>query len=340
MHWRRGLIGGSTLLVCLAVAAISVVLTALLPGLASRYYLLLPGEAFPVGPRIKVPEELRKETGRLSFTVVYERAASLPDALVESTRRGVRVVPYEEIIPPGQTEEQSNQQARRLMNESQVAAAVVALRAAGYEVKVGGEGVRIVATLPATPAGAALRPGDVVLGIDGQQTGTATELIEAIRRHRPGETVELRVRRDGQEKAIRVGTVPSQSEPSRPMVGATVETEGFEARLPVAVSIESGAVVGPSAGLMFALGIYDALTPGELGGGLPVAGTGTIGLDGRVGPVDGARQKVIGAERAGYRLFLAPAENAVEARAAAASIRVVSVATFAEALDALQRVEG
>ncbi|HEY3082383.1 MAG TPA: PDZ domain-containing protein [Chloroflexota bacterium] len=340
MQWRRGLIGCSALLLCLAVVTVSVVLTALLPGLASRYYLLLPGEAFPVAPRIRVPDDMRKETGQLSFTVVYERAASLPDALVESTRRGVRVVPYEQIIPPGQTEEQSTRQARRLMNESQVAAAVVAERAAGYEVKVGGEGVRIVTTLPGTPASEALRPGDVVLGIDGQPTGTATDLIEAIRRHQPGETLELRVRRDGKETTIRVGTVPSTSEPSRPMVGATVETEGFDARLPVQVSIESGTVVGPSAGLMFALGIYDALTPGVLAAGVPIAGTGTIGLDGRVGPVDGARQKVIGAERGGYRVFLAPADNAVEARAAASSIRVVSVDTFAEALDALRRVDG
>jgi PDZ domain-containing protein len=225
------------------------------------------------------------------------------------------------------------------MNESQIAAAVVALRAAGYQVSVGGEGVRIVATLPGTPASESLRPGDIVLAIDGLRTGTATELIEAIRRRQPGETLELRLRREGSEATVRVGTVPAQNEPSRPMVGATVETEGFDARLPVQVSVESGAVVGPSAGLMFALGIYDALTPGELAAGVPIAGTGTIGLDGRVGPVDGARQKVIGAEQGGYRVFLAPAENAVEARAAASSIRVVSVATFDDALGELQRVE-
>jgi PDZ domain-containing protein len=335
MQWRRGLIGCSTLLVCLVFATVTVTLTALLPGPAWRYYLLLPGEAFPVGPRIRVPDNLRKESGQLSFTVVYERAASLPDALVESTHGGVRVVPYEQVIPTGQTEEQSNQQAPRLMNESQIAAAVVALRAAGYEVKIGGDGVRITGTAPGTPASQNLQRGDVVLGIDGQRTGTATELIEAIRRHQPGDTVELRVRRDGQETTIRTGTVPSPTEPSRPMVGATVETEGFQAQLPVPVSIEAGPVVGPSAGLMFALGIYDALTPGELGGGAPIAGTGTIGLDGRVGPVDGARQKVIGAERAGYRVFLAPSENAAEARAAASAIKVVSVATFDEALQAL-----
>jgi PDZ domain-containing protein len=323
----------------MVVVAVSVVLSALLPGLAPKYYLLLPGEAFPVAPRIQVPADLQRETGRLSFTVVYERAASLPDALVESTRPGVRVVPYERIIPPGQTEEQSSRQARRLMSESQVAAAVVALRAIGYDVAVGGQGVRIVATLPGTPASEALRPDDVVLAIDGRRTGTATELIEAIRRPQPGETLDLRLRREGQETTVRVGTVPAQNEPSRPMVGATVETEGFEARMPVEVSVESGPVVGPSAGLMFALGIYDALTPGELAAGVPVAGTGTIGLDGRVGPVDGARQKVIGAEQGGYRVFLAPAENAAEARAAASSIRVIPVATFDEALGALRRAE-
>jgi PDZ domain-containing protein len=331
----RWLVGCATMLTCLLFIG-GVVLSSLLPGLAAKYYLLLPGEAFPVAPRIKVPEELRREIGQLSFTVVYERAASLPDALFEATRPGVRVVKYEEIIPPGQTEEQSTQVHRRLMNESQIAATVVALRAAGYEVKVGGHGVRIVATQPGSPAREALRPGDVVLAMDGQRTGTATDLIERIRRRTPGDTVELLVRRDDRDITVRVGTVPSQSEPSRPMVGANVETDGFELETPIQVSVEAGAVIGPSAGLMFALGIYDALTPGQLGGSLPVAGTGTLGMDGRVGPIDGIRQKVIGAERGGYQVFVAPAENAADARRAASSIKVVSVGTFDEALAALK----
>lgn len=323
------------MLACLLFTA-GVTVSSLLPGLAQRYYLLLPGEAFPVAPRIKVPEELRKETGQLAFTVVYERAASLPDAFVEATRPGVRVVKYEEIIPAGQTEEQSTEQHRRLMNESQVAATVVALRAAGYDVKIGGHGVRIVATQPGSPARESLKPGDVVVAIDGTRTGTSTDLIEEIRRRKPGDTVELRVRRGDEELTLRLGTVPSRSEPSRPMVGANVETEGFELETPIKVDVEAGAVVGPSAGLMFALGIYDALTPGALGGTLPIAGTGTLGMDGRVGPVDGIRQKVIGAERGGYKVFVAPAGSEKEARAAAASIRVVAVGTFDEALVALR----
>jgi PDZ domain-containing protein len=87
---------------------------------------------------------------------------------------------------------------------------------------------------------------------------------------------------------------------------------------------------------MFALGVYDAVTPGQLGAGRSVAGSGTIGLDGQVGPVDGARQKVIGAERAGARVFLVPRENAADARAGAGAIRVVPVGTFGEAVAALE----
>ena len=331
----RWLVGCATMLAC-AGFALGVVLASLLPGLAPKYYLLLPGEAFPVGPRIKVPDELRRESGQLSFTVVYERSASFADALVEATKPGVRVVKYEDIIPPGQTEEQSTVHHRRLMNESQVAATVVALRAAGYDVKIGGHGVRIVATMPGSPAREALKPDDVVLAIDGTRTGTSTDLIEEIRRRKPGDTLELRVRRGTEEMTLRVGTIPSQSEPSRPIVGANVETEGFELETPIKVEVEAGAVVGPSAGLMFALGIYDALTPGALGGSSAVAGTGTLGMDGRVGPVDGIRQKVIGAEKGGYKVFVAPAESEKEARAAASAIRVVAVGTFDEALAALK----
>jgi PDZ domain-containing protein len=121
----------------------------------------------------------------------------------------------------------------------------------------------------------------------------------------------------------------------RPLVGITL-VDAF----PFGVQISSGDVGGPSAGLMFALGLYDLLTPGDLTAGHVVAGTGTIDPDGNVGPIGGIKDKVVAAERAGAEIFLVPAENMAELRGVdTGSMRLVSVSTFQDALDALNGLQ-
>lgn len=310
--------------------------TTLLPGLARHYYLLLPGAAFPVAGAFEVPAERAQPVGDLHFTVVYEAEAGLTDALLAAARPGVRVVPYESIVPSGVTVDESNRISRRLMDESQAAAAAVALRRIGLDVKVTGDGARVVAIVPGTPAEKELRVRDLIVGQNGRPIGTANELIEATRRLMPGDVVDLTIRRDEQEIVISVKTIPAPTEPSRPIVGVMIETDGFRADLPFPIHFVESDVVGPSAGLMFALGIYDALTPERLGGGRRIAGTGTIGIDGQVGPIEGVAQKVLGAEAAGAEIFLAPLDNAEDARRAASRVRVIPVGSFEDALRAVR----
>ena len=64
---------------------------------------------------------------------------------------------------------------------------------------------------------------------------------------------------------------------------------------------------------MFALAIYDKLTPGSLTGGKKIAGTGEMAPDGTVGPIGGIRQKMAGAAEHGAKIFLVPAANCAEA---------------------------
>ena len=107
--------------------------------------------------------------------------------------------------------------------------------------------------------------------------------------------------------------------------------------LPFDVRVNVSDVGGPSAGLMVALATYQLATTTDLVHGRVVAGTGTIDLAGNVGPIGGIGEKVAGAERDGATLFLAPAEEAGNARAAAGShLKVVAVRTFADALAALR----
>lgn len=80
----------------------------------------------------------------------------------------------------------------------------------------------------------------------------------------------------------------------------------------VSVTIQPGEVGGPSAGLMYTLGVIDELTPADETGGLTIAGTGTMESDGTVGAIGGIRQKLLGARRDGATWFLAPATNCDE----------------------------
>ncbi len=96
-------------------------------------------------------------------------------------------------------------------------------------------------------------------------------------------------------------------------------------------------VGGPSAGSMFALAIYDRLTPGALTGGLDVAGTGEVSSDGTFGPIGGIRQKMAGAAQDGAEIFLVPTANCADAlEGDDRGMRLVKVSTLTAAIDSLE----
>jgi PDZ domain-containing protein len=108
---------------------------------------------------------------------------------------------------------------------------------------------------------------------------------------------------------------------------------------PFTVDLRIDDVGGPSAGMMFALGIIDRLTPGSLTGGRHVAGTGTICGDGQVGAIGGIVQKMSAARAAGATLFLAPASNCSDVVGHIPSgLDVVAVDTLSDSLAALEHV--
>ena len=114
---------------------------------------------------------------------------------------------------------------------------------------------------------------------------------------------------------------------------------GYKYDFPVQVKLELADVGGPSGGMMFALGIYDKLTPGQLTGGHDIAGTGTIDGAGVVGPIGGIQQKMFGAKKAGAQFFLAPKDNCSEVVGhIPAGLRVFKVTNFKDALTAVEAI--
>lgn len=301
------------------------------------YFSLEPGPTRDVGPLIRV--EGREEGGRsgaLLLTTVSLRELKVADAVRSFILADVDVVGRSTIIPPGRTEEEVDQFNTQQMEESQLFAAVAALDLLGYQLDLAGAGVEVESILPETPASTTLRPGDVIVGSDQEPLCGARELISRVGHRSAGDPIDLRILRGGEPLDVTVDTVPDPDDAERPMIGIEIAPATGQVQLPVQIDIASEGIGGPSAGLMFALGIYDELEDGSLTGGRTIAGTGTISCAGEVGAVGGVRQKLAAAAREEADIFLVPAGELEAACREERSFQVVGVADLTEAVGALQ----
>ncbi len=323
----------------LSIAVLVGVLVIAPLGAASPYFVITPGGTYDIGSRLRVPDEQRRPMGRMAFTAVYEQEASWPEAARTHFFGQAELVPAAAVRPPGTTQQQLNQTNKRLIDESKPVAAVVALRAAGYAVDITGQGAQVESILHGLPAEGVLEVADVIVAVDGQPVETTNALIASLRVHKPGDGVNLSILRDGQPRDVVLAAADSPTEPGRAVVGVTISTYLYDVRMPFPVDIESDNVGGPSAGFMFALGILDAITDGDLTRGYYVVGTGTIAADGSIGPVGGAAEKALAAERDGAQLFLVPKDDYQEARRWVKTLPIVPVERFEDAVHALCSLE-
>jgi Lon-like protease len=309
----------------------------------SCYVALTPGPTEDAASLVEIEGAASySSSGELLLTTVaVEEDLGLGDWFRALLDGGIDTVPRTVLFPPGADRDEVTRQNAALMVDSQLAATVVALRRAGYEVPTEFGGARIEEVL-SEAAAEVLEVGDVIVGVDGRPTTDGAAVAEAISAFEPGEVVELEVRRDDEDRveAVPVGAAPD--DPGRAFLGVLL-TSHLE--LPVDVAIDAGVIGGPSAGLMFALSIVDLLEPSDLTGGSVVAGTGTLESNGAVGAVGGVRQKVLGAiepggERRPASVFLVPAGNLDQLQDVAVSrdLLVVPIATLDEALEAVADV--
>ena len=304
-------------------------------GATSPYFLITPGGTFDIGSRLHIPGEQRREMGRMAFTAVYEQEASWGEVARAKFVGQSEVVPAVDIRPPGVSQEQINQTNKRLIDESKPVAAVVALRAAGFPVAITGQGAEVQSIIQGLPADGVLQVGDVIVAVDGQPVETTNQLVDTISHHAIGEEVTLTIWRNGQQYDLGLTTRASPTDASRPVVGVTIATYLFDVQMPFPVDVESDNVGGPSAGFMFALGIFDAVTDGDLTRGHYVAGTGTIAQDGTVGAVGGAAEKALAAEQDGAQVFLVPRNDAADAHRWVRNLQIVPIDRFDDGVRAL-----
>jgi PDZ domain-containing protein len=241
------------------------------------------------------------------------------------------VVPESELFAPGQTQQQTQQQDTQQMTGSQQAAVAAALTELHIPFQTQ---VVVVQAQPGYPAYGVLKSGDVITAVDGTPVTRQSDLTSLIGAHPAGSTLTLTIVRDGQTQMIQVGTKEAGG---RPVMGVQV-TERY--KFPFTVKFSVGDIGGPSAGMMFALGIIDKLTLKNLTGGKFIAGTGEIEASGQVDPIGGIQQKMVGARNAGATIFLAPAANCSDVKGAIPSgLQVVKVSTLNQAVTDLEALQ-
>ena len=300
------------------------------------YYFMSPGPPYQWDIEYGEIENYEFEGNLFQLTVRRDEASALIYAwsLLNDT---YDLYPREVILPDGVTPKELSEISIQNMRTSENVAIAVALKNLGYKIESKGDGVAVVGLLDDSPVKNKLKKGDLLNSINNTEIYSATEFISTLRTYSIGETVSIGLLRetDGVKEQLYIETtlIEHVEYKGEPMVGflATTVNERFD--FPFEIDIKTGNVGGPSAGLMMALNVYNNLIPEDITNSMIVAGTGTIEIDGSVGPVGGIKQKIISAKRAGAELILVPVANFEEAQPFETDkTAIVAVDSFDEAL--------
>jgi PDZ domain-containing protein len=335
------------LLVLLLIASATVLTRGVLPCAAfgvqpSCYVALLPGPVEDTLGLVDVGSGVERyaSSGQLLLTTVaVEADLDVAEWLRYAISPRVDEVPREQLFPPGEDASEVAARNAALMENSQLEATVAALQQLGYEFDTDFDGARVeeVQEPSAVDAGQ-LAPDDVIVAVDGEPVRSNRDVVDHVAARAPGDEVTVTRIRAGEERDVILILVPAPEDPEQPRLGVLVSSW---LELPVDVHIDAGVIGGPSAGLMFTLGIIDVLTEEDLTGGQVVAGTGTIDREGRIGAIGGIRQKILGAtsraDEPSATVFLVPAGNMGEAAGVPVDreVTLVPVATLEDAVAAL-----
>lgn len=281
-------------------------------------------------------ESFPATSGSLDLTTVHmtgglpDSQINFADALLSWLTPSHTVYPAEVIYAPGTSQDAVNSENSAAMTGSQENATAAALTALG----IAYESHLAVASVPADGASAGiLKPDDVLLTIAGQKV-TDLKVIQDVLAAGRGAPVTLKVQRSGVEQDLSV--TPKLGAEGKYLLGIALQNT-FKFPFQVNFALEN--IGGPSAGMMFALGIMDKLTPGELTGGKRFAGTGTIDPAGNVGAIGGIAQKMVGAQSAGAEYFLAPGANCQDVVGHIPNgLEVFKVNTLKEAYEAVSTI--
>ncbi len=313
------------------------------------YYFSIPGDAKVLSEVIEV-EEGNEYEGSLSLTTVRMGKANTVNYIWSLLSNERDIIPENLVRPEGETDEEYHHRQLMMMSSSQDVSVLVAYNAAGKEAYFENYGVLVTSFVDGMDAKGKLEVGDRIIEVNDEETLTAEALLDVLSIVTIGDEVDLVAERDEEtlEVTINVEPFPEELDPTgeRGGIGIAQPITDRELIKSPEVTINTAEIGGPSAGLMFALEIYNQLVEEDITKGHHIAGTGSLSEEGLVGRIGGVKQKIIASDKAGASVFFAPNEEGVEgsnyevAMETAASIdtdmEVVAVDTFEEALAYLE----
>lgn len=304
----------------------------------SQYLISEPGPAIRLDEIINVEDSYSEDDwGDFYLTSVSQRRASYWDVgifyLFPSENK--KLTPVSSAIPAGMTETEYLNLMDEMMDESQLSAQAVAYRELGYDVEMTGAGVKVVELVEDGQAEDILKPDDIIIKINGTKVELASEAVELIKSYPIGTELVLEVKRGEDIQKFEIVTGEHPEEAGRSSIGVYITTADLNYEMPDFVSFSSENIVGPSAGVMFSLEIYNQLTEEDITRGNDYAGTGTINYKGEIGRVGGEGLKILAASEADINTFILPEEHGVNLENLDLNIKIIKSSKFNDLLNRL-----
>ncbi|QYN54615.1 PDZ domain-containing protein [Lactobacillus panisapium] len=328
------------------LAILAVLLVAIGLSWPTDYYIEMPGEAVPINLFMK---SKNKKPNNFYLVTVSEttRPASVLRYLLSYTQKFYTRVPKEQLLGDA-TSSQYQELQNWYMETSQQNAIYYAAKKAGLKPKLNYEGVYVMQVQKNSSFKSKLQIGDTVLGANGKRFHSTEEMIAYFQKMQIGSNVVINVQRNGRERKF-TGKIVKVAGTNKPGIGIQL-IEHVKITTKPKLSINAGAIGGPSAGLMFTLASYETFTQQNLAKGHKIAGTGTISVKGQVGAIGGVDKKVVAADKAGAEVFFAPTDTTVlkksesnyavackTAKEIKTKMKIVPVGTFEDALNYLNK---
>ena len=308
------------------------------------YVIESPGNLYTTGDRISIAGATPFPTiDKINLvTVSLDTRVTHFDKFIADHNSDDVVLPAKAVLG-NQTAAQNDDLNALLMKQSKDEAVLVALQRLGYDVHPTPSGAVVEETVPGAPADGVIKVAETIVAVDGTPVVSQDDLHSKLAAYKPGDrvTVTLEAPSDRAQRTVEVTLGENPNSPGVAFLGVGPSDRLDYPDLPVTVTVDSGSIGGPSAGLAFTLGILDLMTPGDLTGGKEVAATGTIAADGTVGEIGGIEGKVTTVSRAHVKYFLVPVEDAPAAQAKAPKdVQIVPVHSLDDALNFLATIGG
>jgi PDZ domain-containing protein len=301
------------------------------------YQVMEPGIAAELSPMIQVKDGYDNE-GEFLLTAVSSRRAMAWDFFYISffAPEDKELTAISEQLPENMEMSEYIELMAELMEESKLQAQAVAFRQAGFQVEVSGEGAEVVEVMEDGTAYNNLKKGDLITAVDGKKVEMAADAVNIIKNRNIGDIVKITVIRDEKELDFKLETVELEGNEGNPSIGVLISSRGLDYNIPGEVNFETENIIGPSAGSVFSMEIYNQLIPEDITGGKRIAGTGTISLDGEIGRIDGVKYKIMAAKEAEVDLFIVPEENYETASQISGELELLKVKTIDDIIEYLE----